>query len=59
MRKKIIKEVPQKWERVFESEEIITTWKYDSKFSKNNPYQVDIKYKINHLESEKKKSGRK
>lgn len=36
----------RKWERTYESEEMITIWKYDSKISKVNPYQVEIKYKV-------------
>jgi hypothetical protein len=60
MSKKIKKVEPVKWERVFESEDIISTWKYDSKISKINPYQVDIKYKSNPSPvTEKKKSGKK
>lgn len=35
----------KKWERVFEDEESIITFKYDSKRSMFNPYEVDIKYK--------------
>jgi hypothetical protein len=35
----------RKWERVYEDEDTISTWKYDSKISMVNPYQVEIKYK--------------
>jgi hypothetical protein len=45
MSKKIKKETPEKWERIFESEETISIWKYDSKISQINPYEVEIKYK--------------
>lgn len=34
-----------KWENIFEDDETIATWKYDSKISKINPYCVEIKYK--------------
>lgn len=36
----------RKWERVYEDDETISIWKYDSKISKINPYQVEIKYKV-------------
>jgi hypothetical protein len=45
MSKKVRKETPEKWERIFESEETISIWKYDSKISRINPYEVEIKYK--------------
>jgi hypothetical protein len=45
MSKKVRKETPEKWERIFESEEAISIWKYDSKISRINPYEVEIKYK--------------
>lgn len=35
----------KKWERVYEDDDTITIWKYDSKISMINPYQVEIKYK--------------
>jgi hypothetical protein len=47
MSKKTEKEIHKKWERMYESEETISIWKFDSNFSKTNPYQVDIKYKKN------------
>lgn len=40
-----ISEEPKKWERVYESEETITIWKYNSEISLINPYEVEIKYK--------------
>ena len=43
-----------KWERVYESEFTISIWRYDSKISKINPYEVEIKYK-NEKETKKKK----
>ncbi len=45
MSKKIQQIEPKKWERVFEDDEAIITFKYDSKRSMFNPYEVDIKYK--------------
>jgi hypothetical protein len=38
-------EPPKKWERIYESEETISIWKYDSEISMINPYEVEIKYK--------------
>lgn len=35
----------RKWERVYEDEDTISIWRYDSKISTINPYQVEIKYK--------------
>lgn len=35
----------KKWERHFEDEESITIWKYDSKKSMINPYEVEVVYK--------------
>jgi hypothetical protein len=46
-------EPQKKWERIYESEETISIWKYDSEISMTNPYEVEIKYK---KESETKKS---
>jgi hypothetical protein len=40
----------RKWERVYENEDSISIWKYDSKISKVNPYQVEIKYKTNPIQ---------
>jgi len=34
-----------KWTRVYEDEETISTWSYDSKVSRINPVSVEIKYK--------------
>jgi len=38
-------EVHKKWERTFEDEYSISIWKYDSKKSIINPYEVEIKQK--------------
>lgn len=45
MSKKINQEEHKKWERIYENEDTISIWKYDSKISTVNPYQVEIKYK--------------
>jgi hypothetical protein len=36
----------KKWERHYEDDETISIWRYDSKKSMINPYEVEIKYKI-------------
>lgn len=35
----------KKWERIYEDEGTISIWKYNSKVSMINPYEVEIKYK--------------
>ena len=41
-----LKEVERrKWERVYEDEDSISIWRYDSKISLINPYEVETKYK--------------
>lgn len=35
----------RKWERRYENDETISIWKYDSKKSMVNPYEVEIIYK--------------
>jgi hypothetical protein len=54
MSKKQVQTEHKKWERIYESEDSISIWKYDSKISTVNPYQVEIKYK----NTKTKKSGR-
>ncbi len=49
-------EQPKKWERVYESEDTIKIWRYNSEISLINPYEVEIKYK---KESETKKTKNK
>ena len=51
MAKKVVETEHKKWERVYESDDCTTIWKYDSKKSLINPVEVEIKYK-----SERKKS---
>jgi hypothetical protein len=38
-------EKPTKWEHVYEDEETITIWKYNSKVTTAGPVEVEIKYK--------------
>jgi hypothetical protein len=45
MSKKKVEIDHKKWERVFEDDDSIITFKYDSKRSMVNPYEVEIKYK--------------
>lgn len=35
----------KKWEKIHEYDDCITIWRYDSKKSMYNPYEVEIKYK--------------
>ena len=44
----------KKWERVYEDEDTISIWKYNSKISSINPYEVEVKYKSNELPVGKK-----
>lgn len=41
----ISKIVHRKWETVYEDEYTISIWKYDSRKSNVNPYEVETKYK--------------
>jgi hypothetical protein len=34
-----------KWEIVYEDEQTISVWKYNSAITKNGPVQVEVKYK--------------
>ena len=46
IRKKVAsKVVHRKWETVYEDEYTISIWKYDSRKSNVNPYEVEIKHK--------------
>jgi hypothetical protein len=38
-------EKPTKWEQVYEDEDTISIWKYDSSVTTFGPVQVEIKYK--------------
>ncbi len=49
---------PTKFERVYEDEDTISTWKYDLKKHPFGPVEVDIKHKRNYVhpgETQKKK----
>jgi hypothetical protein len=53
-------EKPTKLERVYEDEETISIWKYDSKISTSGPIEVEIKYKkgyVHPLDKKKKTLG--
>ena len=45
MRKKIKKILEEKWEVKYENETSIATWKYNSKISRTNPYEVVVEMK--------------
>jgi hypothetical protein len=49
MSKKPLQTEHKKWERIYESEDSICIWKYDTKISNINPYQIEIKNKPNRL----------
>jgi hypothetical protein len=36
---------PTKWEQVYEDEESITIWRYNSNITTSGPVEVEIKYK--------------
>jgi hypothetical protein len=51
---------PTKWEHVYEDEDTISIWKYDSKISTSGPIEVEIKYKkgyVHPLDKKKKTIG--
>jgi len=48
----------EKWEVKYETEHTISTWKYSSKISRVNPYEVVIEYK-GEPEIKRKRSPRK
>lgn len=39
------KEIQKKWQQVYEDEDEIVIWKYDTSKTKFGPYEVEIKYK--------------
>lgn len=49
---------PTKWEVVYEDEECISIWKYNSKITTRGPVEVEYKYKrgYQHPTSKKKKT---
>ena len=38
-------EKPTKWEHVYEDEETVTIWRYNSNITTSGPVEVEIKYK--------------
>ena len=49
-----------KWEQVYEDEETISIWKYDTNISTSGPIEVDLKYKkgyVHPLDRKKKTLG--
>ena len=47
----------RKWERVYEDKYTISTWRFNSKISLINPYEVETKYK-NEKETSTKRRGK-
>ena len=49
---------PMKFERVYESEDTISIWRYDYNKTRNGPVEVEIKYKRGYVppKPEKKKT---
>ena len=45
MRKKIKKVLEEKWEVKYEGETSTSIWKYNSKISRTNPYEVIVEFK--------------
>ena len=41
----MVKELARKWEQVYDDEDEIIIWKYDTSKTTFGPYQVEIKYK--------------
>lgn len=50
---------PVKWEIVYEDEDCISIWRYNSKIFRNGPIEVEYKYKkgYNHNLTKKKSLG--
>lgn len=51
---------PTKWEQVFEDDETVSIWKYNSDINAHGPVEVEIKYKkgyIHPLDRKKKTLG--
>lgn len=56
--KEVVK--PTKWERVYEDEDSISIWRYNSKITIAGPVEVEIKYKrgyVHPLDRKKKTLG--
>lgn len=41
----MIKQLNKKWQQVYEDEDEIVIWKYDTSKTTFGPYEVEIKYK--------------
>lgn len=46
---------PQKWEVVYEDEDCISIWKYNSKITTYGPVEVEYKYKKGYIHPANKK----
>lgn len=57
MSKKKEEKVHRKWEHRFEDENTISIWRYNSKKSMINPYEVETIYKNDKPNKGKKKGG--
>lgn len=49
-------EKPYKWEIVYEDEDTISIWRYNTKKSKYGPIEVEYKYKKGFIQPKRKKS---
>ena len=47
----------RKWEKIYENDNHISIWRYDSRKSMVNPYEVEIRYKIEDDSEVKKKKN--
>jgi hypothetical protein len=41
----VVKDLGKKWEQVYEDEDEIVTWRYDTSKNKYGPYEVETKFK--------------
>ncbi len=48
---------PIKWEVVYEDEDCISVWKYNSKITTNGPVEVEYKYKRGYVHPYSKKKS--
>lgn len=49
-------EKPYKWEVVYEDEDTISIWRYNTRKTKNGPVEVEYKYKKGFIPPKRKKS---
>lgn len=56
--KKIEEPIQTKWERIYEDEESVSIWKYNSKITTNGPVEVEYRWKrsFNPWSANKKKT---